>query len=262
MPWPLNVLSCLPLTYPVPIVFRLWSIKLPPKDCALIFLKLHWCDFICCYLLDWHFSFMASIPFLPISQEFTLLHDGSHLLKMLKIKIKPKIFSLLILIAWILGIPTTPCGVRSIPRPPSVNARMPAICMHHFIGTILRNPKPEPSKVPILSPRLFFLVPKPPSHITLIRFRPNDRSLILQKHDKFESFQIKLLDRELIFEIFSSDFSITVSVMGLTAKAGGTAGAGTASKSSPVLRMELSFLKVAFSSLVKAGADSSHGSGG
>ncbi|KAE8700703.1 hypothetical protein F3Y22_tig00110556pilonHSYRG00607 [Hibiscus syriacus] len=49
-------------------------------------------------------------------------------------------------------------------------------------------------------------------------------------------------DFRLKFEIFSSDFSITVSVMGSSA-----AGVATLRKSSPVLRMESSFLKVEFS---------------
>lgn len=67
-----------------------------------------------------------------------------------------------------------------------------------------------------------------------------------------------------MFPIFSSDSSIVASVTGLVEFAGGEI--GEEAMSSPVLSIEPSILKVAFSlavrSLVSAGADSSHGSGG
>lgn len=54
--------------------------------------------------------------------------------------------------------------------------------------------------------------------------------------------------------------------MGVAVAFGEGAGESTEGKSSPVLMMELSIWNVAFSdsvkSLVRAGADSSHGSGG
>ncbi|KAI5321073.1 hypothetical protein L3X38_030144 [Prunus dulcis] len=72
---------------------------------------------------------------------------------------------------------------------------MPPSGMDHLIGTLHSKSKLKPPKIPILPPRLLLLVPKPPQHITLVRFRPINRGLILQEHNGLKEPQIKPLHR-------------------------------------------------------------------
>ncbi|KAL2343315.1 hypothetical protein Fmac_004600 [Flemingia macrophylla] len=105
MPRPLNILSSLTFTNPIPIILRLGCIKLPPYNRTLVFLKLHRSHLVSDNFSNRNFLLlhMSFIPLLPISHELTLLHNGSCLLQMLEIEIVPKILPFLILITRVIS---------------------------------------------------------------------------------------------------------------------------------------------------------------